>query len=221
MTDQKDTTGKQTALESRTVTDDARMLSPSAARNKDPILDVLRPHLISGMHILEIASGTGEHGAHIMANIPGLIWQPGDLSEDARKSIAAWVKFSGDENFLDPIALDASTDEWPIDRAARFDGVLCLNMIHIAPLEAAKGVVRGAGRVLNQGGFLYFYGPFKRGGRHTAPSNEAFDENLRSRDPAWGIRDVEEIETLANQAGLLLESTSDMPANNLSLLFRR
>ena len=201
--------------------DDARMMSPSTARNKDPILAVLRPHLVSGMRILEIASGSGEHGAHIMSNIPGLTWHPGDLSEEARLSTAAWAQHSGDKNFKAPVALDACSDDWPLEEGLEFDAVLCINMIHIAPFEAAKGVIRGARRHLGRGGFLYFYGPFKIGGDHTAPSNQSFDESLKSRDPLWGVRDIEEIELLAGQAGFVRESVTEMPANNLSLIFRR
>ena len=202
-------------------TDDPRMMSPSTARNKDPILAVLRPHLVSGMHIVEIASGSGEHGAHIMSNIPGLVWHPGDLSEEARLSTAAWAQYSGNRNFRAPVALDACSRDWPLEEGREFDAVLCINMIHIAPFEAAKGVIRGARRYLGRGGFLYFYGPFKVGGDHTSPSNQAFDKSLKSRNPSWGIRDMEEIETLAGQAGFVRESVTEMPANNLSLIFRR
>lgn len=212
---------KPTAMEAREVTQDGRLMSPSTARNRDPILAVLRPHLSSGMRILEVASGTGEHGAHILSNVPGIIWQASDLSEKARTSITAWAKLSGNENYLAPIALDASGDVWPVDQELGFDGILCINMIHIAPFEAAKGVIRGAGRLLTKGGFLYFYGPFKKGGSHTAPSNEAFDRDLKSRNQTWGIRDIEEIERLAEADGLALESITDMPANNMSLIFRR
>lgn len=212
---------KPTALESREVTDDNRMMSPSVARNKGPILDILHPHLSAGMRVLEIASGTGEHGAHIMASVEGLIWQPSDLSPEARHSVSAWAEYSGDPNFKAPVALDASLDQWPLEDGLMFDAMLCINMIHIAPFEAAKGVMRGARRILKPGGIVFFYGPFKRGGEHTAPSNEAFDQSLKSRDAAWGIRDLEELETLAGASGLSLESLTEMPANNMSLIFRR
>lgn len=212
---------KPIALETREVTDDNRMMSPSVARNKGPILDVLRPHLSSGARVLEIASGTGEHGAHIMANVEGLIWQPSDLSPEARRSVSAWADYSGNSQFKAPVALDASQDQWPLEEGVMFDAILCINMIHIAPIEAAKGVIRGAERILKAGGILYFYGPFKRQGEHTAPSNEAFDQSLKSRDPAWGIRDLEEMETLGEASGLSLESLTQMPANNMSLVFRR
>lgn len=212
---------KPAALEPRAVTDDNRMMSPSVARNKGPILEVLHPHLCSGMHVLEIASGTGEHGAHIMSCVEGLIWQPSDLSPEARRSVSAWVEYSGDPNFKAPIALDASLDQWPLEEGLMFDAMLCINMIHIAPFEAAKGVIRGAKRILKPGGILFFYGPFKRGGEHTASSNEAFDQSLKSRDPAWGIRDLEELKALAAVSDLSLESLTEMPANNISLVFRR
>lgn len=212
---------KPTALETRQVTQDARMMSPSVARNKGPILDVLRPHLAPNMNVLEIASGTGEHGAHIMSNVEGLIWQPSDLSEEARASISAWAAHMDNVNFKAPVALDASSDQWPLEDGLMFDAVLCINMIHISPIEAAMGVVRGAGRILKPAGLLFFYGPFKRGGHHTAPSNEAFDESLKSRDPKWGVRELEDIVALAKTSGLRLESQIEMPANNMSLIFRR
>lgn len=215
MTDEKPTT-----IYPGSSAEDGRIMRPWVARNRDPILEVLRPHLSSGMRVLEIASGSGEHGAHMMSNISGLIWQPSDLSEEARTSIAAWAKYSGDENFLPPVVLDASSNTWPLGDT-RFDGMLCINMIHIAPIEAARGVICGGDRHLKQGGFLYFYGPFTRGGAHTAPSNEAFDQSLKSRDPSWGIRDVDEIDALAGEAGFELKSITEMPANNLSLIFRR
>lgn len=201
--------------------DGARMMSPSVERNKGPILEVLRPQLNRGMRVLEFASGTGEHGAHIMSQIDGLIWQPSDLSEEARQSIAAWAEHSGNPGFRSPLALDASLEHWSVEDDQTFDAIVCMNMIHISPFDAARGVIKGAGRILEVGGFLFFYGPFKRGGVHTAPSNEAFDQSLKSRDPSWGIRDVEVIEELACQAGLTLESLTEMPANNLSLIFRR
>lgn len=212
---------KPVATESEPGATDARMTSPSTARNKGPILDVLRPHLTSGMRVLEIACGSGEHGHHIMSSLPGLIWHPSDLSDEARLSTAAWAKSSGIENFNAPIALDACDNNWPLDRGLEFDAVLCINMIHISPFEAAKGVIRGAARYLRDGGFLYFYGPFRKNSAHTAPTNEAFDESLRSRNQLWGIRDMEEIEALADEAGLVRESMAEMPANNFSLIFRR
>jgi SAM-dependent methyltransferase len=210
-----------TALEERKTSDDARLFSPSVARNRDPILDVLRPHLKPGHKVLEIACGTGEHGAHIMSQVDGLTWQPSDFSEEARISAQGWVDFLGNPNFLSPIKVDATSTNWPVDDGPVFDEILCMNMIHISPFEAAKGVICGAGTRLAPGGLLFFYGPFKRGGKHTAPSNETFDQSLKSRDPSWGIRDFEEIVRLAKAEGLELESVTEMPANNLSVLFRR
>ena len=208
-------------MESHEVEADARLRSPSVARNKGLILDVLRPHLASGMSILEIASGTGEHGAHIVSNIEGLSWQPSDLSDEARVSIKAWAEHLDRPGYKAPIALDATMTDWPGISPSSLDGLVCINMIHISPLEAAKGVLRGAGKYLQPGGFLYFYGPFKREGAHTSPSNEAFDESLKSRDPSWGVRGLEDIVDLAEAGGLTFESVTEMPANNLSVLFRR
>lgn len=212
---------KPTSLETREVSTDARQMSPSVARNKEPILEVLRPHLQPGFSILEIASGTGEHGAHIMSEVEGLTWQPSDPSPEARASILAWRDHLGREDFRPPIALDVTAETWGKVEDEEFDGMLCINMIHISPFEATEAVIAGAGKRVRPGGFLYFYGPYKRNGEHTAPSNEAFDQSLKARDPRWGIRDMEVVENLALQAGFALEEVVAMPANNFSLLFRR
>jgi len=212
---------KPIALEEQSQEHDARLRSPSVERNKEPILDVLRPHLLPGMQILEIASGTGEHGAHIASNIKGLIWQPSDLSPEARVSITAWADHLQGPDFKPPIEVDASAQTWPLQQPGSLDGLVCINMIHISPFDAAKGVISGAAKYLKPGGFLFFYGPFKREGQHTAPSNQAFDVNLKSRDSEWGIRDLEEIQSLVEAAGFALVGVTDMPANNLSVLFRK
>lgn len=212
---------KPIALEEQGQEADARLRSPSVERNKGPILDVLRPHLRSGMHILEIASGTGEHGAHIVSAVDGLNWQPSDLSPEARISIKAWADYIGQPGFKPPIEVDATNLDWPRQQPQSLDGLICINMAHISPLKATQGVIAGAAKYLKPGGFLFFYGPFKRDGNHTAPSNEAFDANLKSRDPEWGIRDLGEIEAMAEAAGLTLEVSRQMPSNNHSLLFSK
>jgi SAM-dependent methyltransferase len=202
---------------------DARLHAPATQRNREPILAVLRRLLPADGTVLEIASGTGEHAVWLAARLPGLLFQPSDPSAAQRASIAAWIESAGLGNVRAPLALDAAAAGWeagagiPSDLAA----ILCINMIHIAPWPAAQGLVRGAGRALAAGGLLYLYGPFHRGGRPTAPSNEAFDRSLRAQDPAWGVRDLEAVAAEADAAGFALAELVEMPANNLSVVFRR
>jgi hypothetical protein len=195
-----------------------RLQAPAAARNRQPILDVLIPRLPAQGLVLEIASGSGEHIVHFAEALPDLVFQPSDPSPEARASIDDWIQTLALGNVRPALALDAAGDVWPLERA---DAVLCCNMIHIAPWEAALGLVAGAGRIAPKGGTLYLYGPYRRGGRHTAPSNEAFDLDLRRRDPAWGVRDLEAVTALAQAQGFGLPEIIDMPANNLSLVFKR
>jgi SAM-dependent methyltransferase len=195
-----------------------RRIAPATARNRDPILELLRRELPPRGTVLEIASGSGEHVVHFAAALPGLIFRPSDPEPSARASIDSWIAETGVINVLPAIALDAAAPSWPI---AAVDAVLCINMVHIAPWAATLGLVAGAARLLPPGGLLYLYGPYKRGGRHTAPSNEAFDENLRARDPQWGIRDLETVAVVAAEAGFAAPEIVAMPANNLSLILRR
>ena len=192
--------------------------APATARNRQPILDVLRPRLPAKGVVLEVASGSGEHIVYFAAALPGLAFQPSDPSAEARASIDDWAQTEGLNNVRAALALDAAGDVWPIKRA---DAVLCCNMIHIAPWEAAVGLISGAAHILAEGGTLYLYGPYRRDGRHTAPSNEAFDRDLRQRNPAWGVRDLETVAALAAAQGFTSPEIIDMPANNLSLLFKR
>lgn len=192
--------------------------SPFAQRNRGLILDVLAPLLPASGLVLEIASGSGEHVVHFAQNLPGLTFQPTDLSEDARASIAAWVAGEGLENVRPPFALDASAAEWPVDAV---DGVVCINMIHISPWAATQGLMAGAGRHLKPGGVLLTYGAYFRDDVPTAPSNIAFDESLKARDPRWGIRRLEDVRDCAAASGLTLEAVVEMPANNLCLVFRK
>jgi SAM-dependent methyltransferase len=196
----------------------AALTSPSTARNREPILAVLRRVLPARGTVLEIASGTGEHAVHCAAALPGLSWQPTDREAEALASIAAHRAEAGLPNLLAPLALDVTAPLWPVRRA---DAIVAINMIHIAPWRAAEGLMDGAGRVLAPGGVLYLYGPFMEDGRHTAPSNAAFDESLKARDPAWGVRDVAVVAELAARHGLGLDERVAMPANNLSLVFRK
>lgn len=191
---------------------------PATARNRQAILDVLRPRLPDNGVVLEVASGSGEHVAHFAAALPHLTFQPSDPSAAARASIDDWAGASGLANIRPAVALDAEAPAWPIERAA---AVLCNNMIHIAPWSAAVGLIAGAARVLPTDGPLYLYGPYRRAGRHTAPSNDAFDRDLRERNPAWGVRDLEAVTELAAAHGFEAPEVIDMPANNLSLVFRR
>jgi SAM-dependent methyltransferase len=191
--------------------------SPSAARNREPIVAVLRRVLPARGTVLEIASGTGEHAVHFAAGLPGLVWQPTDVDAAALAGIAGHRASARLPNLLAPIELDVTAPSWPIAAA---DAIVSINMIHIAPWRAAQALMAGAGRVLAPGGVLYLYGPFKEEGRHTAPSNEAFDASLRARDREWGVRDTGEVTALAAEHGLALIERVAMPANNLSLIFR-
>lgn len=199
------------------MTDD-RQRAPAAARNRDPILAVLRGVLPQAGTVLEIASGSGEHIMHFAAAMPGLVFQPSDPNPEARSSIAAWAAESGLANLRPPLALDAAAPSWPVTAA---DAVLCINMIHISPWAATEGLVRGAAAILPPGGLLYLYGPYRRAGVATAPSNEAFDRDLHGRNPAWGLRDLEAVTALAAAAGFSGPAVTEMPANNLSVVFRR
>jgi hypothetical protein len=195
-----------------------RREAPAAARNRQPILEVLQPHLPATGLVLEIASGTGEHVVHYAAARPELTFQPSDPDSDARASVDDWVQTLGLNNVRPAIEIDVTRTTWPVERA---DAVLCCNMIHIAPWEATLGLVGGAARLLSRGGLFYLYGPYRRDGRHTAPSNEAFDTDLRRRNPAWGVRDLETVVDLARMHGFSAPDIVEMPANNLSLLFNR
>jgi SAM-dependent methyltransferase len=192
--------------------------APAAARNREPILRVLRDTLPRPALVLEIASGTGEHALWFSRALPELTWQPTDHNPKALSSIAAWREMAGPPNLLPPLLLDASAETWPVARA---DAVVAINMVHIAPWTATKGLIAGAARVLTQGGLLFLYGPFREGGVHTGDGNAAFDADLRARDPSWGIRDLDEITALAGQHGLTGPERVAMPANNLIVVFRR
>ena len=193
--------------------------SPSTARNRDPILEVLRPRLPATGLVLEIAAGAGEHAVHFAAALPGLRWQPTDPDPEALTSIAAWRDQAGLANLLAPLRLDASSPEtWPVDGA---DVLVNINMIHISPWAAAQGLMAGAGRVLTSGGILFLYGPYIESDLVTAPSNLAFDQSLRSRHPGWGLRRLDDVTTLASNAGLALSERIVMPANNLALFFQK
>jgi SAM-dependent methyltransferase len=199
-------------------TADPRLYYPHVARNRDSILGVLRRVLPPTGLVLEVASGSGEHAAYFAAKLPGLSWQPTDPDPEALASADAHRAAAGAQNLLPPLRLDVTSERWPLERA---DVVICCNMIHIAPWAACEGLVAGAARTLAPGGLLYLYGPYKIGGEHTAPSNRAFDLDLRARNPQWGIRDLGDVAALAERHGFKLAETVPMPANNLSVIFHR
>ncbi|MGQ0532674.1 MAG: DUF938 domain-containing protein [Caulobacteraceae bacterium] len=199
---------------------DARQYSPSTARNRDVILAVLRRALPPRAPVLEIASGTGEHAVHFARAMPQITWQPSDPDDEARASIAAWIAAERLSNVLPPLAIDVCADDWGVGEGS-IDAVVAINVIHISPWEATLGLMAGTGRLLRPGGLHYTYGPYKRGGRHTAPSNEAFDAWLKQLNPRYGVRDLADVEAAANNGGLRLREIIEMPANNLSLVFER
>ena len=196
----------------------ATQCASAAERNKGPILEVLRRVLPEEGLILEIASGTGQHVIHFAAALPELTWQPSDADPEMRKLISANVSAVNLSNINTVLELDVLKTPWPVSEA---DALLCINMIHISPWAATVALFDGARDTLSAEDVLFLYGPYRRDDRHTAPSNEAFDASLRSRDPQWGVRDLEEVERTAEQAGYILEEVVAMPANNFSVIFRK
>lgn len=193
--------------------------SPAVARNTGPILEVLKAHLPGRGRVLEIAAGSGEHAVAFAGALPGLDWTPSDPSAEARASIAAWAAAAGPPNLRPPLALDVlDAATWPEEPLR---AVICINMIHISPWTATEGLMALAGSRLAIGGLLALYGPYREAEVPPAPSNAAFDESLKSRDPAWGLRDRDAVAAAAKAEGLALTRRVEMPANNLMLLFRR
>lgn len=197
---------------------DARRMAPATERNREPILAVLREVLPATGTVLEIASGTGQHAVHFAAALPGVTWQPSDPDAASRASIAAWTAHAGLTNVRAPLALDVRVQPWGLEQA---DAMVCINMIHISPWASAEALFAGAGAVLSAGGVLYLYGPYRRDGAHTAPSNVAFDAQLRAANPEWGVREMEAVIALGAAQGLRCDAPIPMPANNFSLVFRR
>lgn len=194
-----------------------RRSAPAALRNREPIADVLEEWLPRKGLVLEIASGTGEHAVHFAELFPQLEWQPSDIHPDALASIEAWRETSGLQNVRPAVRLDAASADWPVAAA---DAVLSINMVHISPWTSALGLLDGAKRLLVKEGPLILYGPWLRSGVAAAPSNLAFDADLKARDPEWGLRTVEDFAAAARERGFALQDMRDMPANNLMLLFR-
>lgn len=209
------------ALEQRTEDDARRMYSPSAARNAEPILAVLKRLLPARGTVLEIGCGTGEHAVCFAQAMPGLSWLPSDPDAASRASTASWIRGKALTNVQPPRDVDASAATWGVEALAPFDAIVSINMVHIAPWAATVGLLSGAGRLLRGGGLLCLYGPFLHHGVHNAPSNADFDASLRARNPAWGLRDIAALEGLAAASGLHLGEIVEMPANNRLLVFHR
>jgi SAM-dependent methyltransferase len=197
---------------------DDRRFAPATQRNREPILEVLKKFVKPCAHVVEIASGSGEHAMFLAPRLDVGTWQPTDLDPEARTSIDAWREWEKDPRVLPAIELDVTKKPWPVTKA---DVVVCINMIHISPWKATVAMLEGAGRLLPAGGILYLYGPYRRNGMSTSDSNEAFDQNLRARNEEWGVRDMETVAEEALEHGLVLADTVVMPANNFSLVFRR
>ncbi len=194
------------------------LASPAAERNKQPIADVLARVLPPVGLVLEIASGTGQHAEHFARTLPSLTWQPSEPDAEALATLTERVRRAGLPNLRAPLELDVH--EPPLLRGT-VAAVICINMIHIAPWWACAALLLHAERWLASGAPLVLYGPFKRGGKHTAPSNAAFDAQLLVRNPEWGVRDLDEVAALARRHSLELAEVVAMPANNFSAVFRR
>jgi hypothetical protein len=197
---------------------DPRLFAPSAMRNRDPILEVLRKVLPARGVVLEIASGSGEHVAHFAAALPGLTFQPTDPSPEARASIDAWIAETGLQNIRPAAALDATRPPWPLSWA---DAIICINMVHISPWAATQGLFNQAYEILQPGAPVYLYGPYLRRGVETAPSNLAFDASLRAQNSEWGLRDLADVAAVARENEFSAPEIVEMPANNLSVIFRK
>ena len=195
-----------------------KRFAPATERNREPIARVLRQELPTSGLVLEVASGSGEHAVFFARRFPDLLWQPSDPDEVALASIESWREEDGSKNLLPPMHLDASSYEWPIAEA---DAIFCANMVHISPPEASEGLFAGAGRLSGGGSSLILYGPFLEQGVATAASNLSFDESLKARNPAWGLRNVEWMDVLADANGFRRKRQVAMPANNLMLIYRK
>ena len=211
----------------RPVESDGRLDAPAFHRNHEAIRAVLQPFFASESgDVVEAGSGTGQHVVDLARHFPEIIWWPSDLNDQHLKSIAAWRAHAGLANIRPPLRIDLSDPAWCPEMhdgsgPANLLAVFCANVIHIAPWRVAEGLFAGAGRHLREAGRLFLYGPFKRGGKHTAMSNAVFDTSLREGNPEWGVRDVEALEELAAGAGLVLIEATEMPANNFTLVFER
>lgn len=218
-------------------TDDRRLFSPSTARNREPIHAVLETSLASSARVLELASGSGEHAVYMAERHPDWLWQPSDVDDDAIQSIEAWRRHTGLNNILPPQRrdlLEAWVDKGQVDErrvddsqadnidsGKPWDAMVAINLVHISPWPVTERLMLAAQRHLISGGVLFLYGPYRRGGEHTAPSNAQFDVWLKARDPRWGVRDLEQVVAEAAANGLTLQGVEQLPANNLAVVFRR
>ncbi len=199
-----------------------RLEAPATRRNRAPILEVLRQYLPATGLVLELGSGSGQHLAWFAAALPGLTWQPSDPDAYMHGSIAAWARHEGAANVRASLASDICDADWGLgEMVPKLVAILAINTLQVAPRAARAGLMRGAGRLLPAGGLLYLYGPFSKGGQHSAPSNQAFDRMLRRQDPGWGVPDLDEVAARADEYGLALGETIEMPSNNLSVVFHR
>lgn len=208
-----------------------RQYAPATQRNRSFILEVLQQVLPPTGTVLEVASGTGEHAVYFAPNLQPRLWVPSDPNPVARASIMAWRSHLPCENLAAPIALDAAESQWSIEQApeqeqlginlSALNAIVNINMIHISPWFTCLGLMAGAGRLLPQGGILYLYGPFKQQGKHTAFSNEDFDASLQAQNPDWGVRNLEDVDAVAQSSGFQLQQILPMPANNLSVIWEK
>jgi SAM-dependent methyltransferase len=192
--------------------------APATLRNRDAILSVLKLTLPKNGLVLEIASGSGEHAAYFAPRLEGLTWQPSAPSPESLISISSWAEEIQDDKLLSPIELDVLVEPWPVLKA---DAIVCINMVHISPWAVTKSLMAGAGRTLRTGGTLYLYGPYQVNGENTSLSNQAFHENLKSRNTQWGIRDLADVISEARTHGLMHTQSIQMPANNQSIIFKQ
>ena len=195
-----------------------KRFSPACERNKKAILEVLQQHLPQKAHVLEIASGTGQHAAYFTEKKPRWRIQTTDINPLALASIKAYQTEAERDNFPPPLELSVTDESWPVET---FDAALCCNMIHIAPWEACVGLFKGMNKYLKPGACLILYGPFLQEGIETAESNLKFDQSLKQRDPRWGLRSLEKVEELAERYGFRLKQIHQMPAHNLLIVFKR
>ena len=219
---QKAASGQPLALEQRQTDADGRRFSPSTGRNQEVVRETYNQLMPRAGRVLEIASGTGEHGAHITASNPALDWTYSDIDPASQASQTAWARHVPHDRLRGPLTVDTTHSDWgAAEQAAPWDAMFCANMIHIAPIEAGQGLMSGAGRLLTPNGRLMLYGPFARAGE-IAPSNARFSDDLKRRDKTWGVRDLDlEILPIARVAGLSLVNVQAMPANNLSVVFEK
>ena len=201
---------------------DARQYAPATGRNREPIFEVLAQIIQPDSNILEIASGTGEHAIFMASKLTSCCWIPSDVNSEAIESIAAWKKTCSLDNLKLPLLIDVAQPGWQQQlNGQEINAIVNINMIHISPWQSCLGLFKGAGEILPEGGILYLYGPYKRDGEHTAPSNASFDSSLRDRNPLWGVRDLEAVVAAAAAENLTLQQVIPMPANNLSVIFSR